>query len=242
MSVEIVAPPANLAACEQIIERGLRSFTEVGIALITIRDGRLYRASYPTFEAYCADRWGFSRPRAYELINATEVHRALSAMADTPVPENERQARQLNGLEPEQAAEVMHEAHQATNGKPTAASIAEARQKLLPPVAKITETETTKTESYVDTATGEILDPPTVDPQAEERRRERAAEDEAEYWRENARRQWNEFLIRALEFFAFDGSRFGDYDPDKHRTKPATSEMFDQAADGLAQLRKDLSL
>lgn len=33
-----IAPTVGLAECEKVIERGLQAFTEVGIALITIRD------------------------------------------------------------------------------------------------------------------------------------------------------------------------------------------------------------
>lgn len=128
--VDLFQPPQGLAECERVIERGLKSFVEVGQALITIRDGRLYRNHYPTFEAYCEHRWGISRPRAYELVHAAEKVQALSAIADTPLPANEGQARELSGLEPEEAAAVMTEA--AVSGKVTAASIREARERLEP--------------------------------------------------------------------------------------------------------------
>lgn len=84
---------------ERTIARGLRSFLEVGMALKEIRDRRLYRQLYSTFEEYCARRWDFSRPRAYELVAASEVVADLSAIADTEVlPENEAQARPLTRL------------------------------------------------------------------------------------------------------------------------------------------------
>jgi hypothetical protein len=136
---EIFQPPNGLAECEQVIEQGLKSFTEVGIALMTIRDGRLYRDSYPTFEAYCEHRWGFTRQRAHQLISSSEVTRAVSSMLDTAPPANERQAAELRGLPPETAAEVMTEA--ATAGKVTALSIREARERLAP------EPESTEAES-----------------------------------------------------------------------------------------------
>jgi hypothetical protein len=84
---------------EQTIARGLKSFLEVGMALKAIRDRRLYRQRYSTFEEYCARRWDFSRPRAYELVAASEVVADLSAIADTEaLPENEAQARPLTRL------------------------------------------------------------------------------------------------------------------------------------------------
>jgi len=47
----------QLLACEQVIERGLQTFYAVGDALAHIRESRLYRAKYATFEEYCQDRW-----------------------------------------------------------------------------------------------------------------------------------------------------------------------------------------
>ena len=47
-----------------------RSFLEVGMTLKEIRDKRLYRQQYDTFEEYCARRWELSRPRSYQLCEA----------------------------------------------------------------------------------------------------------------------------------------------------------------------------
>ena len=69
------------------------------MALKEIRDRRLYRQQYDTFEEYCFQRWDVSRPRAYELCAASEVVADLSAIADIRVlPENEAQARPLTRL------------------------------------------------------------------------------------------------------------------------------------------------
>jgi hypothetical protein len=89
----------DLQAAERKIARGLKSFLEVGLALKEIRDKRLYRQRYDTFEEYCTQRWDFSRPRAYELCAASEVVCDLSAIADIRfLPENEAQARPLTRL------------------------------------------------------------------------------------------------------------------------------------------------
>ena len=62
--------------------------------------------SHATFEAYCRERWGWSRQHAYEVMDAAAVAGALSATADT-VPKNERQARaMLNSLEPAERQQV----------------------------------------------------------------------------------------------------------------------------------------
>lgn len=127
---------AALAQCELIIARGLRSFVEVGTALVEIRRERLYRESHGTFEDYCRERWGFSRVRAHQLIEGAETTQALT-IVNSPLPANEGQARELTGLEPEQAAEVMQTAAQAP-GAMTAAKIREAREQstaaTLPPL------------------------------------------------------------------------------------------------------------
>jgi hypothetical protein len=89
----------EFARAERTIARGLKSFLTVGAALLAIRDNRLYRQHYDTFEEYCIRRWELSRPRAYELCAASEVVADLSANADIPMlPENEFQTRPLTRL------------------------------------------------------------------------------------------------------------------------------------------------
>ena len=92
----------RLAECEQVIERGLGTFVEVGEALLEIRDSRLYRESHRTFEDYCRERWGMSRVRAHQLIDGADVV-ALLTTVNTPTPASERVARELAPLadEPE---------------------------------------------------------------------------------------------------------------------------------------------
>jgi hypothetical protein len=81
----------RLGELEETIERGLQTFLEVGLALTEIRESKLYRVDFDTFEAYCKGRWGFTRRRANQLVEAARV--------GTMVPvENERQARELAPL------------------------------------------------------------------------------------------------------------------------------------------------
>lgn len=63
----------NLLLYESIIERGLKTFVEVGGALLAIRESKLYRQEYGTFEEYCKGRWSIERRRAYQLIDASIV-------------------------------------------------------------------------------------------------------------------------------------------------------------------------
>lgn len=108
----------RLVVLEDVIERGLSTFVQVGQALMEIRDARHYRVTHGTFDVYCRERWGFSDRRARQLVEAAEI--------GTMVPvANERQARELAPLldEPEQLREAWAEA--STNGEPTAAQVRE---------------------------------------------------------------------------------------------------------------------
>ena len=63
----------NLLLYESIIERGLKTFVEVGGALLAIRESKLYRQEYGTFEEYCQERWGLKERQAYRLMDASAV-------------------------------------------------------------------------------------------------------------------------------------------------------------------------
>jgi hypothetical protein len=67
----------DLEALEDVVQRGLATFIEVGKALAEIRDRRLYRQTHGTFEEYCHDKWLLSRTRAYRLIDAAAVAEAV---------------------------------------------------------------------------------------------------------------------------------------------------------------------
>ena len=84
----------RLVELEQAVDRGLQTFVEVGQALAEIRERKLYRASHDTFERYCRERWGFTRQRALQFINAAAVTTVV-VKAGLPAPTNEAQAREL---------------------------------------------------------------------------------------------------------------------------------------------------
>jgi len=81
-------------------ERVLEGSVGRAHALALIRNQRLYRQSFKTFEDYCLRRWQYARAYAYRLIGAAETMRVLSPMGDIPLPANERPwtlARSLDG-------------------------------------------------------------------------------------------------------------------------------------------------
>jgi hypothetical protein len=98
----------ELERCEVVIKQGLQTFIEVGQALRTIREKRLYRISFKTFEDYCVGRWAFKKSQAYQLIDASVVISNLSAIAEI-LPKTESQTRPLTRLEPEIQKEVWKE-------------------------------------------------------------------------------------------------------------------------------------
>lgn len=111
----------ELASNERVISKGLRTFAEVGRALVAIRDGRLYREQHATFEDYCNTRWGFKKSQAYRLMESAEVVANLSPMGE--VPTSERQARPLAKLAPaaQPAAWESAQHKAAAEGVPVAA-------------------------------------------------------------------------------------------------------------------------
>lgn len=69
-----------------------------------IRDERLYRKDYPTFEDYCRGRWQFQRNYANKLIASAGVVKNLGTTV--PAPESERHLRPLTELPPEKQSEA----------------------------------------------------------------------------------------------------------------------------------------
>lgn len=96
---------SRLYQLEETIRQGLNTFVDVGNALLEIRDKRLYRQEYSTFEEYCREQWNMQRAYAYRLISASEVVNNLSPVGDI-LPSSERQARPLASLEPEEQVEA----------------------------------------------------------------------------------------------------------------------------------------
>jgi hypothetical protein len=113
---------AELAALEEVIEAGQQSFVQVGLALASIRDGKLYRETHSTFEEYVKERFHVQRRRAYQLMDAAVVAgNVYHGTQDAPL--NERQARALGKVKPDQQAAVLDKAKSSAKaeGKPLTA-------------------------------------------------------------------------------------------------------------------------
>ena len=102
-----------------VIAGGLKHFVDVGRALAAVRDERLYRCEFATFEDYCRDKWSLKRQRAYELIQAAAVAETLSEISDKRPKESH--AAELSKLDEAEQPEAWQEAVEtAPDGKVTA--------------------------------------------------------------------------------------------------------------------------
>lgn len=120
----------KLQRLEKTIEAGRKTFVDVAKALSEIRDGRLYRSQYVTFEEYCRERWNFTRQYVNQLIAGADALKSLPPNLETIVSKP-GQARELAKVPEEKRVEVVKEA--AANGHVTAKSIQSAAKKYLPP-------------------------------------------------------------------------------------------------------------
>lgn len=131
------APPLSKAERKQLnryektIAKGRDAMLKACKALKAIRDQRLYREKFDTFEDYCLKKWNLARSSAYQRLTLAQAHETLSATADKPVEVNERQARALGGLSDEDMVRVWKQAVKASNTQnPSTKNIKAARKEL----------------------------------------------------------------------------------------------------------------
>lgn len=117
----------RLAYCEGVIREKLNGFMDVGAALATIREGKLYRAEFETFAAYCETKWEMTDRRARQYMAAFEAMLDLGKSGNIfPVPKDEAQVRELLKVEPEKRIEIFKEASEKfSTPQPTAKQIRE---------------------------------------------------------------------------------------------------------------------
>jgi hypothetical protein len=115
----------ELAAREQVIERGFKVWQEVGEALLHIRDKRLYRATHKTFEDYCQSRWQMTRRNVNYMLEASVVYEDLGKIfPKNELPQAMSQIRELIEATPDAIPLVWQVVTDtAPNGKVTAAHV-----------------------------------------------------------------------------------------------------------------------
>jgi hypothetical protein len=91
---ENLANEDRLALLEGIIERGFQTFLEVGQALKEIKDQKLWKPRYVSFEEYCHARWKWGLRYSNKVIQSSEIAYTVGP----PYPANEGIARELAKL------------------------------------------------------------------------------------------------------------------------------------------------
>jgi hypothetical protein len=123
----------QLQICEAMLQLASHSFVEAGLALAEIRDDELFIDDYPSFEAYCRDKWQYSKRHANQMIAAAQVVKCLGTTSSQQ-PEHETQVRHLVGLSPQNAqAAWIRAAEKAGRRKITARMVKAAIQEIMPP-------------------------------------------------------------------------------------------------------------
>lgn len=127
---DVQGTESELTELEAVVERGLDSFREVGMALAEISNRRLYKlVGYKTFEDYAREKWNLDRSFAYRQIKGANVVKALSAHFDTDsTPRNEAIARELSKIKDEDQmiqawGEALTAARATGRNQPTAAEV-----------------------------------------------------------------------------------------------------------------------
>jgi hypothetical protein len=138
-----------LASLERTIAAGLKTFMDVGDALLQIRERRLYRGEFPTFEEYTRTKWGMTKTHANRLVAAAATVKLLGPMEVAPL--NEAQVRPLTNLPPEQQKEAWEKVVADTGGgKITAAAVDAVVQEMLAEGTAVTLKKAPNPTRYVN--------------------------------------------------------------------------------------------
>lgn len=133
----------QLSRLEGVIQKGVDTFAEVGAALGTIREQKLWKENgYHSFDDYLRRRWDFGRRYANHLIGAAGVMKQLAAIGDdesnrrnhgsrngsggesVALPNSERQVRPLRRLAESDRRGAWEEAvRRSPDGNPTASTV-----------------------------------------------------------------------------------------------------------------------
>ena len=99
------------------------------IAFAEIREKRLYREKADTFELYCKQQFGHGREYGNRKAAAGKVLISLIAGGFEQLP-NERQARPLVSLSPQERREAWEQTLKVSDGEPTHAIVSEVKERI----------------------------------------------------------------------------------------------------------------
>lgn len=110
-----------LTRCETIIEAGLHTFWEVGLALTEVRDKRLWQGQYENFNDYLANRWKMKPTYAGQLMLAAGIRAELTHLqcndsqteenrkSRFPLPDSVAGACALKSLDTEEKIQILEQ-------------------------------------------------------------------------------------------------------------------------------------
>ena len=120
---------------DAVVAKGLATFIEVGVALREIKEKRLYKEDYGTFEKYIQQRHEMKARRAYLLIDAVTIRDELQGFAHncaqngdgatSRFPALESHFRELSAVPSEDVPRVWRQVQEtaAEQGKPITAKL-----------------------------------------------------------------------------------------------------------------------
>lgn len=123
---------ADLAVCEAALDNLRLAFAAAGKALQVVRDGRLYRSGYGSFEDYAEQRWDISRAQAYRLIAAWPLAERLSPIGDRLTESQIRELLPVSDQHGPDAAAVVYETIATADGIRVTAALVKGAVSVLP--------------------------------------------------------------------------------------------------------------
>jgi hypothetical protein len=116
---------AQLQRHEAVIKAGKNAWMAVGHSLSAIKEARLYREDYNSWDEYLKLKWGWSRQRFAQVEGSRTVLKELPEKLATSV-DNERAARELGKVPKEKRESVLEK---AVKGSPTGKATTKAIRK-----------------------------------------------------------------------------------------------------------------
>jgi N6-adenosine-specific RNA methylase IME4 len=92
---------AEVTKYHELKNRCNAAWVDFANAIIEIRDSKLYRVEYDTFEDFCNSELGIGKTYAHYFVTSAEVVKRLEVHNCERLPQTESQARPLAKLEPE---------------------------------------------------------------------------------------------------------------------------------------------
>lgn len=134
-SLSHVITQQDIADLERIhaeIKENEAAFLRVGELLVEVRDRRLFLIHAPTFQDYVKNHWGWTKQRAYQLMDAVTVVKSLPPKSQHRV-DSEASARALSRVPKNARPVVIGQIHKS-GGSVTPKAIRETAAKMeMPP-------------------------------------------------------------------------------------------------------------